>query len=222
MVEENEWANVFMADNREKQNRVAPTRLQRYQSAVCAFIVNIPSGHIVHTGRLLGSLIYFLDVPHRRIVRRNLHFAHPDWSPDYTRMMSKRIFQNLVITVLEIFQMSFYSCEDILGKIRASGQEHITRALAHNKGLILFSAHLGNWEAGIQFTSCFSQRPCTAVVKKIRFRPLDRWLTRLRTRFGLKAVNKKGALPQMRQALRRGWAGASTSYCRNSGGRPTL
>jgi len=148
--------------------------------------------------------MYLLDVPHRRIVRRNLHFAHADWSPDRIRAISKRIFQNLVITILEIFQMSCFSCEDILGKISSRGEEHITHALEGNKGLILISAHLGNWEAALQFTSCFSRRSCTGVVKKIRFRPLNRWLTRLRTRFGLKIVDKKGALPEIRQALRRG------------------
>ena len=193
-----------MADKREKQQWVTPARSQRSYSAGSEFIANIPLQHIVNIGRLLGNLIFWADVPHRRIVRRNLQFAYPDWSPGEIRKISKRIFQNLAITVLEIFQMSFLSCEDILVRIRARGQGHLTRALERNQGIILISAHLGNWEAALQFMSCFSQRPCTGVVKKIRFRPLNRWLNHLRTRFGLNVVNKKGALPKMRQALRRG------------------
>jgi KDO2-lipid IV(A) lauroyltransferase len=193
-----------MVDNREKQHQAAPARSQRFTSAGSAFVANIPLQHIVNIGRLLGILVFWLDVPHRRIVRRNLQFTYPDWSSDEIRTISRRIFQNLAITVLEIFQMSFFSCEDILARIKTKGEDHLTQALEDNKGLILISAHLGNWEAGLQFTSCFLQRPCTGVVKKIRFRPLNRWLTRLRTRFGLEAVNKKGALPKMRQALRMG------------------
>ena len=52
--------------------------------------------------------------------------------------------------------------------------------------------------------SCFCQAPITGVAKKIRFKPLHRWLNRLRIRFGIKIIDKKGALPRMRQALRRG------------------
>ena len=172
--------------------------------AVNAFIANIPARHILNLGRLLGSLIYLLDVPHRRIVRRNLQFAYPDWSADHIRMISRRIFQNLAITLLEIFQMASYSCQEILEKVRSRGEEHLVRAVEQNRGLIIISAHLGNWEAGLQFLSCFLQLPTTGVAKKIRFRPLNRWLNRVRTRFGLTIVNKKGALPDMRTALRRG------------------
>ena len=119
-------------------------------------------------------------------------------------MISRRIFQNLAITLLEIFQMASYSCQEILEKVRSRGEEHLVRAVEQNRGLIIISAHLGNWEAGLQFLSCFLQLPTTGVAKKIRFRPLNRWLNRVRTRFGLTIVNKKGALPDMRTALRRG------------------
>jgi KDO2-lipid IV(A) lauroyltransferase len=171
---------------------------------VNALIAKIPVRHIHNLGRLLGSLVYLLDVPHRRIVRRNLHFVYPDWSLDHIRMISKRIFQNLAITLLEIFQMSSYSCEEIFEKVRSRGAEHLVSAVEQNKGLIIISAHLGNWEAGLQFLSCFLQLPITGIAKKIRFGPLHRWLNRVRTRFGLKIINKKGALPDMRAALRRG------------------
>jgi len=36
-------------------------------------------------GRMLGTLAYLIDVPHRRTVRRNLRLAFPDWSPEKIR-----------------------------------------------------------------------------------------------------------------------------------------
>jgi KDO2-lipid IV(A) lauroyltransferase len=47
------------------------------------------------------------------------------------------------------------------------------------------------------------QQPILGVVKKIRFKPLNRWVHNLRSRFGINIIYKKGALPDMRQALRR-------------------
>ena len=193
-----------MPEQPEQQRREESTRPRRFQKIVDACIAGIPSRHVINLGKILGALVYFVDVPHRRIVRRNLQFVHPHWSMTRVNMTSKRIFQNVAITILEIFQMASFSCEQIMGKVRISGEEHILRALELNKGLIMISAHLGNWEAGLQFVSCFLQMPITGVAKKIRFRPLHRWLNRLRIRFGMKIVDKKGALPDMRQALRRG------------------
>jgi KDO2-lipid IV(A) lauroyltransferase len=63
---------------------------------------------------------------------------------------------------------------------------------------------LGNWEFGTQYAACFMQRPTLGVVKKIRFNPLNQWVHNLRTRFGIHIIYKKGALPDMRQSLRRG------------------
>ena len=56
----------------------------------------------------------------------------------------------------------------------------------------------------MQYAACFMQKPTLGVAKKIRFQPLNHWVHKLRTRFGNEIVYKKGALPEMRQALRAG------------------
>lgn len=152
----------------------------------------------------MGKLLYVVDAPHRRIVHRNLQFTHPEWSTFYIQQSSKRIFQNLVIAILEIFQMSFYSCDDYFGRIRLVGEEHLYSALKKNKGLIIFSAHLGNWEVGLQYLTCLLNLPITGVAKKMRLKPLDRWVTQSRSRFGVRIIEKKGAFSEMMQTLRRG------------------
>jgi KDO2-lipid IV(A) lauroyltransferase len=152
----------------------------------------------------LGKLLYVVDAPHRRIVYRNLQFTHPEWSALYIQQSSKQIFQNFGITILEIIQMSFFSRDNFLGRIRLVGEEHLYRALEKNKGLVIFSAHLGNWEVGLQYLNCYLNLPITGVAKKIRFKPLDRLVNRLRCRFGNRIIDKKGAFSEMQQILRRG------------------
>lgn len=195
-----------MSDYKKKQERTDSIRAPVFHAAFDAFMAAIPARHIVNLGNLLGALFYYVDVPHRRIVRRNLQFVHPNWSPDRIKLFSKRIFQNVAVTLIEVIQMASFSCEEILGRTKIHGDGYIHQALEQNRGLIMISAHIGNWEAGLQFMSCFCRTPITGVAKKIRFKPLHRWLNRLRIRFGMKIIDKKGALPQMRQTLRRGEA----------------
>ncbi len=65
------------------------------RSALIAFIAGLPYKYIESMGRLLGMLMYFVDVPHRRIVRRNLQFIYPEWTLDHIKETSARIFQNI-------------------------------------------------------------------------------------------------------------------------------
>jgi len=158
--------------------------------------------HAMHLGRILGMLTYVLDVPHRRIVRTNLRLAFPDWSSEKIRRVSKRVFQHFGATLVEICQLANYSRSDVMARVRVVGAERWRRALDQNQGLILVSAHLGNWEFGTQYTACFMQKSPLGVVKKIRFKPLNQWVHNLRSRFGINIIYKKGALPDMRRALR--------------------
>jgi KDO2-lipid IV(A) lauroyltransferase len=170
-------------------------------------------------GRILGTLAYLIDVPHRRIARRNLRLAFPDWSPEKIRRTSKRVFQHFGATLVEICQLATYSEADVMARVRVVGAERWQRALDRNQGLILVSAHLGNWEFGTQYTACFLQKPTLGVVKQIRFKPLNQWVHNLRARFGINIIYKKGALPDMRQALRRnGVVGLLVDQCRRKEG----
>ena len=56
------------------------------------FIASVPHKRIASIGRVLGMLMYGIDVRHRRIVRRNLKFVYPEWPPERVNKVSKRVF----------------------------------------------------------------------------------------------------------------------------------
>jgi len=132
------------------------------------FIASVSHKRIASIGRVLGMLIYGMDVRHRRIVRRNLKFVYPEWSTERVKKNSRRIFQNLGITFLEICQMICFSSDDIIDKVKIRGEEHLLNAMHNNKGVILISAHLGNWEIVPLFWTLHFNTPITIVVRKIR------------------------------------------------------
>ncbi len=150
------------------------------------------------SGRIIGMLAYVIDAPHRRIVRRNLRLAFPDWSQEKIRQTSKRVFHHLGATFVEICQLATYSKSDVVDRVCVVGGERWRHALDNRQGLIIVSAHLGNWEFGMQFAACFMQKPALGVAKRIRFQPLNQWVHNLRTRFGTRVIYKKGALPDIR------------------------
>ncbi|MDP3284837.1 MAG: hypothetical protein Q8M56_10460 [Desulfobacterales bacterium] len=164
----------------------------------------IPKNVLCFWGKILGALIYYLDIPHRRIVTRNLKFAYPEWADDLICRVSRKIFQNLGITILEILQMAFFSKEDFLEKIRIRGEEHLLNAVECGKGVIIISAHLGNWEAASLFAPCYFGYPVTVVARNIESGIVNKRIIKLRSRFGNSVIDKEGALPEMMQTLRSG------------------
>ena len=160
--------------------------------------------HALLLGRIIGTAAYLVDARHRRIVRRNLRFAYPNWTREQIRHTTRHVFHHLGTTFVEICQLAASPREELAARVKVVGSERWSQALAGNRGLIIVSAHLGNWEVGMQYAACFMQKPTLGVAKKIRFQPLNHWVHKLRTRFGNEIVYKKGALPEMRQALRAG------------------
>jgi KDO2-lipid IV(A) lauroyltransferase len=178
--------------------------LNRKRNILQNYMVRLSKRQVLFMGKRFGSILYSFDVPHRRIVRRNLQFSYPEWSQKRIQDVSKRIFQHFGIIILEILQMACSTREDMLNKVQIEGEGILIDALAKQKGVIVISAHLGNWEMALQYSTCYLQKPLTGVAKKLRNPVLNRLVHKLRTRFGNRIIYKKGALPEMTQTLRQG------------------
>jgi len=155
-------------------------------------------------GRFLGGLLYLCYPPQRHIVRRNLQFAFPDFSPRWVRRTAWGVFQNYGTTLVEILQMGFFSREQVLQRVRLHGLDQVLGKVSPDQGVVVVSAHMGNWEIGMQVMPCFFGRPLTAVAKKFKAGRIENWLHRVRTRFGSQILYKKGALAEMTRIVREG------------------
>jgi KDO2-lipid IV(A) lauroyltransferase len=166
-------------------------------------ITEIPRHLIINSGKLLGLLFYSLAIPHRRLVRRNLQFCYPEWSAKEIRELSRRIFMNFGITLVEMLQCTFMSHEEVLNALRVEGEENFNKAFKTNRGIVIFSAHMGNWEVGLHITNYYG-KPMLGVAAKTRYGWADILLSRSRNRLGNTIIDKKGALPKITEGLRRG------------------
>lgn len=167
-------------------------------------IAQMPESHLLFWGKILGDLLFYIAIPQRRIVRRNLHFSRLSSSPQKARRLSRRIFQHFGVTIVELLQMACFSQQDLVSKFYVKGSANLTEALKRQKGIILISAHLGNYEMAWQFVPCYLEMQMVGVAKKFRNVRLNRMIHGIRTRFGNKILYKKGALPEMMQTLRQG------------------
>lgn len=188
----------------EKHNRHGCRESNDFRGKFAAFIAGIPYKHIAGAGKILGRFWYCLDVRHRRIVRRNLKFIYPEWTHERIKKISKRIFQNIGTTFIEICQVHCLSREDILNRAQIEGEDNLHNALKEQKGAIMVSGHMGNWEFLPLFCPLTFKTTITFVAKQISNSTINRWVHGLRTRFGSRIIYSDGAWPEMTRTLRQG------------------
>ena len=63
----------------------------------------------------------FCTTSHRRLVERNLQFSHPEWSRERISGLTKRIFRNAGINLLEVLPASFPDAERSIGDVPDRG-----------------------------------------------------------------------------------------------------
>ncbi len=168
---------------------------------VGSLIKRLPAASI---GPLAGRALFAFAPNSRRLVRRNLAFAFPDRTPTEIEALRLGVERHYGRLLIELLQMGFFEPEDIRRRVRFFGLERAIRAVGTKRGFIAVSAHLGNWELGMQvLPACFG-RPLTAVAKKFRRGWIENYLHRTRTRFGSRILYKKGALAEMTRIVREG------------------
>lgn len=97
-------------------------------------------------GNRLGDLMYFGSARYRGVAVRNLTNAFPDWTLRQVQQTARETCRAFTRGGLEFFYLLHLSKEDMGKLITIEGTEHIDEALAKGHGIILITAHFGNWE----------------------------------------------------------------------------
>lgn len=104
----------------------------------------------------------------------------------------------------EALWLAHASPSQVLRRTRFVGMEHLRGALAEGRGVVLVTGHCGNWE-WMNLAIQAAGFPMTAAGRRLRDPRFDRFITKLRTRFGGEAVARgEGAGQALLRALHRG------------------
>lgn len=153
----------------------------------------------------IGDLAYRIDREHRETATGNLAAVFGGAPGDERHQRTARaVFRNFARVGVEFALLPrLIESRGLDELVRVTGREHVEAALAPGKGVIVWSAHVGNWEVVAALGAPLGMRLHT-VGRKMDNPRIDRYLTEQRARYALSVIPKDGGLPQIVRALKGG------------------
>lgn len=151
---------------------------------------------------LLGRIWYAFDHRHRDIAIANLETAFGnEMTPGQIRATAHRAFGNLIRIVFEIGWGLHIDGRDIRNYFRFNGIEHLLAARRKGKGVLILTAHIGNWELLIKAAGMIGL-PMSAIYRPLDFKPLDMFFVEMRSRSGAALFPKERAMRKVMRSLK--------------------
>ena len=116
---------------------------------------------------------------------------------DQRKSLLRDIYRNMGLTSAELY---LQKKEDLISSIELKDTENLDKALSLGRGVIIATAHFGNWEAAT--TLPVFGYPLSAVVKRQHNPYFDRYSNALRTRYGMKVIDLKHGVKEIISRLK--------------------
>jgi KDO2-lipid IV(A) lauroyltransferase len=170
-------------------------------TAALALVRVLPRRLLLATGSAAGALTGRIDRRHTAIARQNIREAYGD---DLTEAEIERIvrrcWRHFGSMMLDAIAFPSLSPEATLSILQVEGLDRAREALAKGRGLLVFSAHFGQWEAGIAAMRRLGV-PLSVIVRPLDNPALDRRMTELRHQAGVSVIRKRSAMRESLRAL---------------------
>src|ERR1700733_2177700 len=98
-------------------------------------------------GKTLGILSYYFFRKRRQLALANLNQALGDqYDNAQQKIIIKKLFEHLGINLIEFLRLSEITSENLSQYVTFHGREYLDKAYQQKKGILVLTAHIGNWE----------------------------------------------------------------------------
>ena len=173
---------------------------------VAFFVQLMPISGAQWTGRRLGRFVYRPLGYRREVTISNLRRAFPEKSAAEIETLARGAFENIGIALLELVWFPKMSPEQLGEMMHFDKPDIVQKAYNRGKGLIILTAHFGNWELlGQSFIVKFGF-PVNGLAKTQSNPYINRSINKRRSRVGNRVIQMETSLRDVLRALRNGEA----------------
>jgi KDO2-lipid IV(A) lauroyltransferase len=153
----------------------------------------------------LAKLGYYLSLKHRLITIHNLTRAFPKKPMDEIIEIAKAAYANFACIIAEFPEITYLNSTNIDRWVKVKGLEHYEKARRKGKGVLLITAHFGNWEFGNAALAILSKPP-VFMARRLDSDFLEEASIAARSMLGIRTINKESAMRPVLRFLKAGEA----------------
>ncbi len=148
-------------------------------------MMRLPASSVPKLKRLLLKVFPLFFA---RQLRRAAELLPAEFAADKPRIL-KKLTENQVLTLLEVF---FYEKLTAHRKdfIKITGREHLKAAVEKGRGMIILSAHFGNWEV-MGYELCKMGLPLHVLARPQAVNQMTEFMNSFREKRGVKVIMEK-------------------------------
>lgn len=136
----------------------------------------------------------------RRVADRNLSLALPELGMDQRAAIITGVFRSVARLIVSVAKFPAINRENLGRWIRFEGYEYLETATRAGRGVLVATAHLGNWELSA-YAHALYRGPMNVVVRPLDNPLLDRLVTRRRELSGNRVLSKRDPIRPILKAL---------------------
>ena len=148
----------------------------------------LPGGASEMLGRWLAHAAFSLPLPARSAAIGNLGRLEPQAGRDLSRGRARASFEHFALSIVDFLRLQRMGPAALAEAVEVRGAEHLEAAESSGRGVIVVSAHVGNWEWGAAFLAA-RRAGLHLVARRHRDDALERFFARRRARFGVERLD---------------------------------
>jgi len=174
---------------------------------LAALICALPIEWSFRAGSALGTVVFWVAWPYRRLVLDNLRIAFgSEKSAAELRSIARRHFASLGGNLFTSVKIPRLSRDELLARVTVEGLEHVEAAVSAGVGIVPVISHLGSWETFAQLSPMLFPCKVGTVFQRLGNPLMDAAVRRDRARLGLELFERKEGLVAASRFLRAGGA----------------
>lgn len=162
----------------------------------------MPPERVERFGERLGGLFFRFGIKRRERALSNLSLAFPRMGPESREGIARGAFSHFGRVSADFISSRGRTLDELEQSTKVVGREHLEEALALQRGVLLITGHLGNWERASAWIA-FQGIPISVVIRNADQDGVNRVVNELRTAPGTRVIPRGNSARTILERLRK-------------------
>jgi len=176
--------------------------MKRLIKLITRLMARIPLSAALAVGSALGWFYGSVIRYHRRDALDALRRSYPEKGEHEIRSITDRMYRNFGMNVAEILRLAGGAFDETNKRVAITGAEIVDQARQRGKGVLILTAHFGNWDLLGMFTITRNY-PLTIISKDLKNKAINEMWMVMRERFGVSIIPAHNSARASLRVLRR-------------------